>query len=89
MIVMIVFLEIVFVKMPERNNFVNAVDKLGAQEVKECLFGFVSAMSIMENGQCFWEKVMEVLQREVGKEVEKRGKRMQNNIRKYTEKYKQ
>jgi histidinol-phosphate aminotransferase len=26
---------------------------------------------------------------EVGKEVEKRGKKMQNNIRKYTEKYKQ
>lgn len=70
----------------------NAVEELFCYvigyDVKECLFGFVSAMSIMENGQCFWEKVMEVLQREVGKEVEKRGKKMQNNIRKYTDKYK-
>ena len=74
-------------------EFNNAIEELFCYvlgyDVKECLFGFASALSVMDNGQCFWEKIMEVLEREVGKEVEKRGKKMQNNIRKYTEKYKQ
>lgn len=58
-------------------------------DVKECLFGFASATAVMENGQCFWEKVLDVMLKEVTKEVEKRGKKMQNNIKKYTDKYKQ
>lgn len=74
-------------------EFNNAVEELFCYvlgyDVRESLFGFASALSIMDDGQCFWEKILDVMQREVGKEVEKRGKKMQNNIRKYTDKYRQ
>lgn len=74
-------------------EFNNAVEELFCYvlgyDVRESLFGFASALSIMDDGQWFWEKILDVMQREVGKEVEKRGKKMQNNIRKYTDKYRQ
>ena len=72
-------------------EFNNAVEDLFCYvigyDIKKCLFGFASATSIMEDGSCFYEKVLEVMQNAVGKEVEKRAKKMQSNIRKYTEKY--
>ena len=74
-------------------EFNNAVEDLFCYvigyDVKTCLFGFISATSIMEDGKLFYEKVLEVMQNAVGKEVEKRAKKMQKNIEKYTEKYAQ
>lgn len=56
-------------------------------DVRESLFGFMSATAVMNDGTTFFEKVLEVMRNAVGKEVEKRAKKMQNNIKKYTEKY--
>lgn len=73
-------------------EFNNAVEELFCYvigyDVKDSLFSFMSATAIMPDGTAFYEKVLEVMQKEVGKEVEKRAKKMRENIRKYTDKYK-
>ena len=73
-------------------KFNNAVEELFCYvvgyDIKDSLFSFMSATAIMPDGTAFYEKVLEVVQKEVGKEVEKREKKMQENIRKYTDKYK-
>lgn len=73
-------------------EFNNAVEELFCYvigyDVKDSLFSFMSATAIMPDGTAFYEKILEVMQKEVGKEVEKRAKKMRENIRKYTDKYK-
>ena len=56
-------------------------------DVKESLFGFMSATAILRDGTRFYKKVLNVMVNAVGEEVEKRQKSMQKNISKYTNKY--
>lgn len=56
--------------------------------VKESLFGFMSATAVLEDGEHFFEKVLRVVADNAAPEIEKRAKQMQNRMGKYTEAYK-
>lgn len=56
-------------------------------DVRESLFGFMSATAILADGEPFYMRVLDIMTAAVGKEVEKRSKKMAKNIEKYTEKY--
>lgn len=56
-------------------------------DVRESLFGTLSALAVMGDGSYFFEKVLDVLQDAVEKEVKKRAAKMQNKTAKYTQKY--
>ena len=56
--------------------------------VKECLFGFMSATADMGDGEYFFEKILRVVGDHVAPEIEKRAAKMQARMNRYTEAYK-
>lgn len=61
--------------------------KLLGYDARQALFGFVSATSIMEDGNMFIVHVMNVIQEHVFPEIRKRQQSMAEAIAKHTAKY--
>ena len=56
-------------------------------DVKECLFGEISATSVMADGRMFVAVVMDTIAKAVEPEVQKRQEAMANAVAKHTAKY--
>lgn len=61
--------------------------KLLGYDARQALFGFVSATSIMEDGNMFIVHVMNVIQEHVFPEIRKRQQSMADAVAKHTAKY--
>lgn len=57
-------------------------------DVKECLFGFVSALSVLPDGTQFYEKVLEAVANGIAPEIAARAEKMSSRLEKYTGDYK-
>ncbi len=56
-------------------------------DAKQELFGQVSALTVMEDGELFIFKILEAIQVAIEPELAKRAEKAKKNIEKYTQKY--
>lgn len=57
-------------------------------DVRECLFGVISATSVMADGNMFVHLVMDKIASTIAPEIQKRQKAMEKAVNKHTAKYK-
>lgn len=57
-------------------------------DVRECLFGMISATAVMADGNMFVHTVMDKIAKTISPELQKRQKAMEKAVNKHTAKYK-